>query len=171
MTRSSRQSSSWSDTFWSTVRQRLFSVMSVTERFDARIIWGTTRRFTTPGRPSILAPMITVPAPTTQWPASENTRLVGSQKLGHKRLSVLLFASESDWRHICYASAHVLLGGWKGQILHFFTQEVLMLGFLVRQTLNIHWFNRFLRQCTLRRRASLTAKSAKWCSPARFSIV
>ena len=94
VTRSSRQSSSWSGTFWSTVRQRLFSVMSVTERFDARIIWGTTRRFTTPGRPSTLAPMITVPAPTTQWPASENTRLVGSQKLNHKRLSVLLFASD-----------------------------------------------------------------------------
>lgn len=94
VTRSSRQSSSWRGTFWSTARQRLFSVMFVIERFDARIIWGITRKFMTPGRPSTLAPMITVPGPTTQWQVSENTRLVGSQKLNHKRLSVLLFVSD-----------------------------------------------------------------------------
>ena len=91
--RSSRQSSSWRGTFWSTARQRLFSVMSVIEHFGARIIWGITRKFTTLGRPSTLAPMIPVPAPTTQWPVSENTRLVVSQKLSHKR-SVLLLLSD-----------------------------------------------------------------------------
>ena len=90
--RSSRQSSSWRGTFWSTARQRLFSVMSVIERFAARIIWGITRKFTTLARPSTLALMIPVPAPTTQWPVSENTRLVKSPKLGDQIAGSFAFA-------------------------------------------------------------------------------
>ena len=111
VTRSSHQSSSWKGTFWSTARQKLFSVMSVIERFDARIIWGITRKFMTPGRPSTLAPMTHVPAPTTQWPVSENIRLVGSEKLGHKMLAFLLLVSDvthsrvAKKSHIKYSSS------------------------------------------------------------------
>ena len=107
--RSSHQSSSWRGTFWSTARQRLFSVMSVIEHFGARIIWGITRKFTTLGRPSTLAPMIPVPAPTTQWPVSENTRLVVSQKLSHKSCVTKVKSPKVSfafalWRHSRYAS-------------------------------------------------------------------
>ena len=165
--RSSRQSSSWRGTFWSTARQRLFSVMSVIERFDARIIWGITRKFTTPGRPSTLALMIPVPAPTTQWPVSENTRLVGSQKLGHKRARSFAFRF---WRHSCYAVTHLLLCCRKYFAL-FYPRSFHVYPFCHWQTLNNVTtqlsFNPFIRQCTLRRRASLTVKSAKWCFPAR----
>ena len=169
--RSSRQSSSWRGTFWSTARQRLFSVMSVIERFAARIIWGITRKFTTLARPSTLALMIPVPAPTTQWPVSENTRLVGShQSWVTKELAVLLLLLTSQLLRI-HSHTHTLVLPKNARFCSVSAQEVFMSSLFV---IGKHWtlspqhsFNPFIRQCTLLKRASLTAKSAKWCFPAR----
>ena len=55
--------------------------------------------------------MTHVPAPTTQWPVSENIRLVGSEKLGHKMLAFLLLVSDvthsrvAKKNHIRYSSS------------------------------------------------------------------